>query len=264
MFSCKSRKGLPIKPKEDLKPIVDNRPALQLVKKQKENELKFDWFATKSDIVAEVNGDKQNLSAVIRIKHDSLIWISINALLGIEVARVLITPDSLKLLNRINSTYLLGDVKQLSSLLNADFDFYMLQSLLLGNSFDYYEDERLKTSIENDVYIISSLKKRNLHKAEINSDPQRDEPLQSLYIDPKTFKLLRTGLIEYNPKRTMDISYSNFSVIDSLQTIPIQIDVDIKAQKTITVKLNYEKFKINQVQEVPFKIPAKYTNMLNK
>ena len=58
------------------------------------NTFKFDYFTAKAKL-NYTNGD-QKLSAVanLRIKYDSLIWISISPGLGIEVLRLKLTTDS--------------------------------------------------------------------------------------------------------------------------------------------------------------------------
>src|SRR5690606_28598736 len=52
------------------------------------------------------NKERYDVTASIRLIRDEAIWISMTALLGMEVARVLITPDSIKVINRLQSTYI--------------------------------------------------------------------------------------------------------------------------------------------------------------
>ena len=50
--------------------------------------------------------ENQSIKGIIKIKKDSLIWISIVPALGIEAIRISLSTDSVKMINRINSTYL--------------------------------------------------------------------------------------------------------------------------------------------------------------
>ena len=68
----------------------------------------------------------------------------------------MITPDSVKVMNRLKSNYFADDICRINDLINADFDFEMLQNLLVGNSLEYYDDDRLKTSIDGNRYLLSS------------------------------------------------------------------------------------------------------------
>lgn len=261
--SCRNRKGLPIKPKEEIKAVVDNRPALQLVKKQHEHELRYNWLSLKAAVETEANGENQNFDASIRIKKDSAIWISISPALGIEVMRVLITPDTVKYMNRLNNTYFVDAVCKINDLIQADFDFYMIQDLLVGNSFEYYDDDRLKTSIVDNNYLISSVRKGKLKRLANTTNTERDA-VQSMWLEPLNFKLVKIRLDEFTSQRELTTEYSNFKIVeDSTQLMPHSINMNVKAQKTIVVRVNYSKVKLNQIQEFPFKIPAKYTRKQN-
>lgn len=259
LSACKTKKGLPLKPKEELKSVVDLRPALQIYDKQQQNELKFNWFSTKADVTVVVDGQSQNFNAVIRIRKDSAIWISINPALGIEVARAIVTQDSIKVMNRMNNTYLADNICNIASIIKADLDYETLQNLLLGNSFEYYTDDRLKTSIEKDNYLLSSYRKKKL-KTILNNPTTSQEPIQSIWIEPTHFKIVRLLLNEFASQRELDATYKDFRQVDS-SWVAHGIDVAIKAQKNIQAQFTFDKVKLNVPQEMPFKIPAKYTRM---
>ena len=252
-YQCKTRE------KTIIKPFVDNRPALLLFKKQQEHEFRFNWFSAKADISSTIDGEEQNFNANIRIKKDSIIWLSISPALGIEVARMLITKDSVKMMNRLNSTFFCEDICKMNELISADFDFEMIQNLLMGNSFEYYSDERLKTSIDENRYLLSSYKKRRLRRIINNPDAVHD-PFQSIWLDPSNFKIVRLLLSDIPTQRELDARFSDFKLIDSLP-FAHRIDASIKAQKKISVNIDYSKIKLNEEQNVPFKIPEKYSRI---
>src|ERR1043165_2055158 len=66
----------------------------------------FDFTSLTAKAAVEIATDKETTSfdVNIRMKKDSAIWLSITPLLGIEVARVLVTRDSIRILDRINKT----------------------------------------------------------------------------------------------------------------------------------------------------------------
>ena len=85
-----------------------------------------------------------------------------DALVGaIEGARVILTCDSVKFMDRIHKEYFVGGYDTLRKMLNIDdLDFEMLQSLLVGNSVEFYEEEeKLKPGMDrNDCkYLLASL-----------------------------------------------------------------------------------------------------------
>ena len=72
------------------------------------------WFSTRAAVDVAIDKDERSFQAHIKICKDSLIWISISPALGIEVARVLIEPDTVRFINRIEGTYFTGDFGFLS------------------------------------------------------------------------------------------------------------------------------------------------------
>ena len=109
-----------------------------LFNKLKEKELKFDWFSAKFSADYANKGKKNSFGGQIRIRKDSLIWISLTPMLGIEAVRLMISQDSVKLINRINDTYFTGDYEYVNQFLNTNLDFDLLQDILLGNDLHFY------------------------------------------------------------------------------------------------------------------------------
>ncbi|MBK7856213.1 MAG: DUF4292 domain-containing protein [Bacteroidetes bacterium] len=99
------------------------------------------------------------------MRRDSVIWISISPALGIEVARVLITKDSVKVIDRLSNKYKLTDYKYLNDLLRMNVDFDIIQGVLTGNLFSYKRNRLSSVYLEDKYYILSSLGKRKLKRS---------------------------------------------------------------------------------------------------
>ena len=75
----------------------------------------FEWLTAKLDIQAEVNGQSFNdLSGQLRMRKDSIVWLSVTATMGMEVLRAKISNDSVWILNRMEKTYLAEPVDSLA------------------------------------------------------------------------------------------------------------------------------------------------------
>src|SRR5215203_5326995 len=79
------------------------------------------------------DGKNYNVNANVRMYKDSAIWISANAILGIEAMRVLVTKDSVKLLDKLNKTYSARSVDYLQEVTALPLDLIILQNLIIGN-----------------------------------------------------------------------------------------------------------------------------------
>ena len=99
--SCKTRQKITL---NNGRCILDFKNAKSLTSHLKEKEFKFDRLNAKLSAEAEIDSTSASFTVTLRMKKDSVIWMSISKL-GIEGARVLITKDSVKLLNRIKNTF---------------------------------------------------------------------------------------------------------------------------------------------------------------
>ena len=93
----------------------------------------------------KVNGKGKSFKGSIKILRDSVIWVQINAPIGgLEVLRIYITPDTVKILNRLKKTYSVTDLSYLSEKLKFNLDFNTLQSILTNHLFDFknYNEKR--------------------------------------------------------------------------------------------------------------------------
>jgi hypothetical protein len=97
-----------------------------------------------------------SFSGQIRMLQDSLIWVSVAPVLGIEVFRVMIRPDSVFILNRLEKTYTRESFDFIARMTGSPLDFSVLQALLLGNDFNGYDlsrficqQRRLHTIVDN-------------------------------------------------------------------------------------------------------------------
>lgn len=253
--SCKHQKKIVF---GNTKCILEPKTAKFLTRHLKENEFKFERLNAKINAEAIIDSSENSFSVTLRMRKDSIIWMSISKL-GIEGARLMITKDSVKFMNRLKSQYFKGDFSYLSKLFNTDLDYEMLQSLLVGNSVEFYdEDEKIKSGVDNCLYTLGTIRKYKLRKV-IEKGKELKESAQSIYMNPENFKIFRILFYEFNPDRSFDASFSNFKQIDTTSTpFPQNIECTIKAQKTMFIKLTYSKIALNEEQSFGFKIPDNY------
>ena len=132
-----------------------------LLRKLRDNQMNFSSFSAKFEAVYNVNKSESKLNGQIRIIKDSAIWISLTPALGIEMARFLFTPDTIRFLNRMDNTYMVKSFSYINELINTSVDYDMLQSLLTGNDFSLYDTTNFKAQIDGGLY---KLQTNNRHK----------------------------------------------------------------------------------------------------
>lgn len=96
--------------------------------------MEYATYQCRAKMHFESEKDKQNFSINFRVRKDSVIWASITAPIIGEVARAVITPDSVKAIERINKRAYLYSYLNLQKLINVQLDFNTLQDLIIGNA----------------------------------------------------------------------------------------------------------------------------------
>jgi hypothetical protein len=119
----------------DGKPLRPRDPH-HILKHSHNNSLDWEWLGFKLDADIEANGVSENFTLNVKMARDSAIWISLTPALGVEVARILLHPDSVHIISKVpNNKFVLEE------LLGVPFDFNLFQNLFSGTSLGLNPDE---------------------------------------------------------------------------------------------------------------------------
>lgn len=270
LVACKSKKKIQItevKPETPIDSIgrckMDFKNAKALSTLLHTHEFQYDWMYAKANVeYKEGEGDQakeESFDIKVRVKKDSAILISIQALSLVDVAKVLITKDSVKLVDYLHRQYFKGDYLYINELLRSDLDYEVIQALLFGNSAEFYDDEqKLKpvTDRQNCLYRLSTERKRRLRKIE-QGDITPRQSLQTLTLDPNSFKIINNEFIDVATNRFFEVKYDKFNMPDSIYA-PHAVDIEIRAEKKVKAKIEYVRMEKNVPQKVSLTIPSKY------
>ena len=95
----------------------------------------FEWMTANLDIQAEGNGMSfDNLSGQLRMRNDSIVWLSVTATMGVEVLRAKVSNDSVWVLNRMEKTYLAEPLDSLCAKVGMPLSLPLVQTMLLDNN----------------------------------------------------------------------------------------------------------------------------------
>jgi len=90
---------------------------------------------SKMSMAFDMNDRKINVSATCKIKKDSVIYISIQPFLGIEMFKAELTTDSMRVFDKMNHRYYVVDYNFFNTRFGVNVNFYSLQSLLTAQFF---------------------------------------------------------------------------------------------------------------------------------
>ncbi len=210
----------------------------------KNNIIDFNTFSgkVKVDFVGS-DGKKSDFNAFLRMKKDSVIWVSINAALGIEAFRILITPDSVKVLNKIDKEIQARSATYLNEVSHIPFSFYDVQNLLIGNP------------VQLDSNIISYKRQENSISL-INIGPLFKHLLTVTDAD----RLLLTSKlddIDETRARTALISYGGYETRGDIH-FPTSRKITASEKSKIDIEMQYKQFSFNEPLNFPFPVPKNY------
>ena len=208
------------------------------------NKINSNWLYVKGKIKMISNNDKVTLGVSMKIRQDSLIWLSISAPIIGEINRVMLTPDSLYVINRPNSTWLIKPIEQLKKQFGVSLSYSDIQAFLSNNI--RIPVEQIKN--ENRVlplYTITSVVNKNDLLIKDNIDSVS-------YLINTDYKFINEININYSQTQKLTIKYSDYS-----DGYPKRLTV-FTTKPELNVELLYNKVEEREIDKVSFKIPQRY------
>ncbi|MBC7874498.1 MAG: DUF4292 domain-containing protein [Ferruginibacter sp.] len=222
----------------------------QVYKEVLGNHIGFTTFSGKIDLDYEdAEGKRYNVNAHLRMYKDSVIWLSITAILGIEGLRVYITPDSVKILDKQNKIYTRRSVSFLQEVTALPLDLPALQDLLIGNPV--FLDSNIISYSKNGNTI--SLQSNGSFFKNLFTLGEADKLMQSSKLDDLDLQRNRTCYLtytDYEDKKGPDGSRVNFATKRSIH---------VSEKKKLEIKLDFKQVDFNEKLSFPFNVPKNYT-----
>ncbi len=210
----------------------------------KAKQVTFNTFNGKAKAKLEIDGDNNDATLNIRIQQDKKIWVSVSAtILNLEVARALITPDSILVINKLQSVYMRKPFSYIYQYGGKQITFKTLQALLIGNALPETLGDKADIGTDNANTLLSGRLQDLVYKLIIGPD----------------FKTSQTNLTNDLAALTLQVNNSAFIQADN-RIMPSQIDIVSSAgNKKANISLHYNSAEFDKVLEYPFSIPDRFT-----
>ena len=193
-----------------------------------------------------INGEKQyNVTANVRIVHGDSIWISVTALMGIEAARVLITPDSVNVINRLNSVYIRQPFSYLHRFTGGRLDFAALEQLLVGDVATPVAERGAGVSQVPAGYLLQR---------------QTDGLHYTVQVDTN-YRNLYTLIADSAHGQQLEAHYSGYRQAGG-NTFPYQMEMTMTTPESeLRAEVDYNRVVYDGKVSLPFRIPPRYTEI---
>lgn len=249
--SCSSKKNL-------INNELHEISAKKLIREVENNNFEFETIQAKMSVDVESPDMNITLKGQLRMEKDSVVWVSLSLPMGLEVARAMITSDSVFFLNKTQKQYLKTSIDTLSKLLPFA-NLQLVQSILVGNDMYIRNGDKYDVTTSNGLYnlmITNQLKKEIKQKNFIVKGVARN-----LSITPDIFKISDYQINEVTDEtKNIKMKFSDFQLVGE-NYLPTEIDVTLNTGVVFEVSVTYSNVILNEPQEYKFSIPKKYTPM---
>ena len=269
MFSCRTAKQ--VVTEKDI-PLMTEHKLLKQIESNRLNDSTL--FAKRIDVSFTDGENSDNFKASLKISRDSFMQISLTAPLGIEVARILLTQDSIKFVDVYHKKYFLADYDYFNQRYDVSLTYDFLQNIFTNTFSDFtlldesnLRTKRYKLDRTEMGYKLWTVDKKNagkkLKKFYKQSGSERDEIilLQEILIDPTYFRPLSMSLKDLNEGVGISVRYENF-VRFSEELFPEKMRFTLFSKKSnMDLNLKFQRMEFNVPVEPNFRILSKYKRM---
>lgn len=241
--ACKPKREIVVAPptKTETKTDHSKEETLTLLNSK---QLKFNTLSLKAKANLDISGDANDVTMNFRMKDKEVIWVSITALGGAyEPARALITPDSIKIMNRAKSEYIKKPFSYIYNFTNKQINFNTLQAILTGNAIGDYLNDQSELKMNNGVWIVSGSK----------------DNLDYQFLFNTLFKLSETNLNDAKAGQALKVSYDGYQKVNEY-LFPGSLKINTLSNgKKININLEFTKIDGNVPVDFPFNVPKRFT-----
>ncbi|MBS1569218.1 MAG: DUF4292 domain-containing protein [Bacteroidetes bacterium] len=239
------------------------------------------YYSAKADVLYKTATDGKSFKAHIRMVKDSAAWLSVVPALGIEVARALLTPDSLLFMDKLQDTYWRGDTGEARRKFGMQPGLEMLQEALLGRPIGLDPEEKYRSDREEGMYTLTSKEKRKFLRAAQDLSPgdtlpndkdmrekrlertlrkagKKEAMVYKYWIDPDSMRTSRVSISDLAHDRMADVRYAEWTTVDGT-ALPTSVVLSLSAPgQTVTGTLRLDRIQLQGPLNLPFHVPEKF------
>lgn len=207
-------------------------------------QIRFTTFSSK--VKVEYSDDKNrrlDFNAFVRMKKDSAIWISIIAALNIEAFRVMITPDSLVIMDKLNRTVQKKPLNYLQEITKVPFDYRTLEDLIIGNPI-YLDKSIVAYADQGEKLSLSTVGEAFKH---------------ILTVSKNDLSVLFSKLddVDVTRSRTANLSYAEYKMSGAWLFSEVR-NISLSEKTRLDVVLDFKQVEFEKPLTFPFSIPKNY------
>ncbi len=252
--SCRSTKKLQTAiNRKDTQLVVTPAPAnidslkgaSDVLKSLDKNKINFTTFTAKIKVQYEdYKGKQPDFNAFVRLYKDSVLWISINAtFLSIEAFRILITKDTIIILNKLNKQVEYHSFNYIEDIAHIPLNFSILQDIIIGNPV--YVGDSIVSFRQTENHIL------------LGTVSVFFKDLLTISADNNLLERSKLDDVDGGQNRTADLSYGDYEKNNGFYFATYR-EITVAEKTKVDINLNFKQYDFNKELSFPFNIPRNY------
>lgn len=199
----------------------------------------YQWISYRSKLNIDAPTLKISVRLTTHLIKDSILWASVSKL-GIESHRMVLTPDTIKILDRLGNQFIVGSTSQWLQDQGLPLTFDDLQNLWIG-SHPRYPQKAVDPVVLNPHYEVG----------------WEEEGLNFMYFYSILENELIKAIITDTSDQSLTVSQSSFNPHEGY-ALPYDRKYEVEGDEQYTFELSIQDVKVNQPKSLPFQVPGRY------
>jgi hypothetical protein len=209
------------------------------------NQTGYNTFSGRAKLTWDDGKAAQDFQATMRLKKDSIVWISFSGPMNVEGARALITPDTFGLINKTASEYDGHSFAYVNNWLLFPVSFTMLQQIITGERLDIKE-KASTASYQDSVFVIYC---------------ENDHLLEKIWVDTRNYTISKILLKDKLLTQQISITFDSYNQFEGK---PFSYHREIEVNRDgvlLKLTIDFTKIKLNENLSYPFEVSGKYKRL---
>ncbi len=222
---------------EKLSPVKAKR----LMSKMMAHQKSYTTFSAQTKAQFDDGDQSRSFTASLRYQKDSAFLAILTASLGIEVARLKIANDTVRIINRMKKNYQVKSFKEYGGFAPFPLRLELVEDVILGNALIESEGD------------ISSTVDQGFHVLTVSGPELKTK----VWLNPDDFTKNRMIVKDKVANRNMIVRYSDYRQKEG-EWFPFKQDIRFQGGKQMRLKMNIKDLTLNEDVSFPFGVSDKY------
>lgn len=221
---------------------LSNVDSATIIKNSVFPTINYQWVSYQMKIDMDMQEEKMQFQCFFVNRIDSLIYLNLNKS-GIELARLVLTPESVVYVNKMEHKYYTGDYSFFKNMLGFPLDYPMIQSMFNAVDFPNFEDNFKISNDEGKLHFISPLRRHTQNDLTI---------MQEIQIGNDGI-IEENDITEMKTLRDLTLEYQNYILVDNFRFFS-KLSIEMESDEVL-LNAEIKNIKFNQAGPTNIKIP---------